>query len=97
MSRSPGVQSQGGASPELNPDELGNADLKHSLPKQHRSRNQAEIVGETRPFCWHMGLRLRVRVPLWKPSRPGRCWTVYGETPFCASQEAHMCRMECGG
>lgn len=26
-------------SPELNPDELVNADLKHSLPKQHRARN----------------------------------------------------------
>ncbi|MFD8403012.1 IS630 family transposase, partial [Streptomyces sp. NPDC059698] len=27
-------------SPELNPDELVNADLKHSLPKQHRARDQ---------------------------------------------------------
>ncbi|WP_455753989.1 transposase [Streptomyces halstedii] len=28
-------------SPELNPDELVNADLKHSLPKQHQARDQA--------------------------------------------------------
>ncbi|MFE5096299.1 transposase [Streptomyces sp. NPDC056638] len=37
-------------SPELNPDELVNADLKHSLPKQHRSRNQAELAAEARRF-----------------------------------------------
>ncbi|MFB7225158.1 IS630 family transposase [Streptomyces sp. NPDC056227] len=37
-------------SPELNPDELVNADLKHSLPKQHRARNQAELAAETRRF-----------------------------------------------
>lgn len=36
--------------PELNPDELVNADLKHSLPKQHQARNQAELVAETRRF-----------------------------------------------
>ncbi|MFI5755732.1 transposase [Streptomyces sp. NPDC051569] len=33
-------------SPELNPDELINADLKHSLPEQHRARNQAALVTE---------------------------------------------------
>lgn len=32
--------------PELNPDELVNADLKHSLPKQHRARDQAELAAE---------------------------------------------------
>ncbi|MGC5004783.1 transposase [Streptomyces sp. DT203] len=37
-------------SPELNPDELVNADLKHSLAKQHRARNQAELAAETRRF-----------------------------------------------
>ncbi|MEN3586783.1 IS630 family transposase, partial [Streptomyces sp. ZYX-F-203] len=37
-------------SPELNPDEPVNADLKHSLPKQHRARNQAELAAETRRF-----------------------------------------------
>ncbi|MGI5194171.1 transposase [Streptomyces sp. CA-288835] len=37
-------------SPELNPDEFVNADLKHSLPKQHRARNQAELAAETRRF-----------------------------------------------
>ncbi|MGW2587917.1 transposase [Streptomyces virginiae] len=37
-------------SPELNPDELVNADLKHSLPRQHRARNQAELAAETRRF-----------------------------------------------
>ncbi|MGW1186355.1 IS630 family transposase [Streptomyces sp. NPDC002559] len=37
-------------SPELNPDELVNADLKHSLPKQHRARVQAELAAETRRF-----------------------------------------------
>ncbi|AJF69540.1 transposase [Streptomyces vietnamensis] len=36
--------------PELNPDELVNADLKHSLPKQHRARDQAELAAETRRF-----------------------------------------------
>lgn len=35
-------------SPELKPDELVNTDLKHSLPKQHRSRHQAELAAETR-------------------------------------------------
>ncbi|MFD3761219.1 IS630 family transposase [Streptomyces sp. NPDC058622] len=37
-------------SPELNPDELVNADLKHSLPRGHRARNQAELAAETRRF-----------------------------------------------
>ncbi|WP_324197184.1 IS630 family transposase [Streptomyces sp. NRRL B-1677] len=37
-------------SPELNPDELVNADLKHSLSKGHRARNQAELAAETRRF-----------------------------------------------
>ncbi|WP_420710818.1 hypothetical protein [Streptomyces sp. CCM_MD2014] len=32
------------------PDELINADLKHSLPKQHRARDQAELAAETRRF-----------------------------------------------
>ncbi|WP_405682955.1 hypothetical protein [Streptomyces sp. NBC_00057] len=27
-----------------------NADLKHSLPKGHRARNQAELAAETRRF-----------------------------------------------
>lgn len=35
---------------ELNPDELVNADLKLSLAKQHRARNQAELPAETRRF-----------------------------------------------
>ncbi len=29
-------------SPELSPDELVNADLKHSLPRQHRAPDQAD-------------------------------------------------------
>ncbi|WP_457810777.1 IS630 family transposase [Streptomyces microflavus] len=37
-------------SPELNPDELVNADRKHSLPKQHRARGQAELAAERRRF-----------------------------------------------
>lgn len=37
-------------SPELNPDELVNADLKRSLPPTHRARNQAEFAAETRRF-----------------------------------------------
>ncbi|MDX3370180.1 IS630 family transposase [Streptomyces sp. ME02-6987-2C] len=37
-------------SPELNPDELVNADLKRSLPKQHRARNQAKLAAESRRF-----------------------------------------------
>nr|WP_226599921.1 IS630 family transposase [Streptomyces violascens] len=36
--------------PELNPDELVNADLKHSLPKQHQARDQAELATETHRF-----------------------------------------------
>ncbi|WP_455678439.1 IS630 family transposase [Streptomyces arboris] len=35
-------------SPELNPDELVNADLKRSLPHTHQARNQAELATETR-------------------------------------------------
>ncbi|MEU0634375.1 transposase [Streptomyces sp. NPDC005989] len=37
-------------SPELNPDELVNADLKHSLPRQHRGRDQVELAAETCRF-----------------------------------------------
>ncbi|MEU0103743.1 IS630 family transposase [Streptomyces sp. NPDC006267] len=37
-------------SPELNPDELVNADLKRSLPHTHRARNQSELAAETRRF-----------------------------------------------
>lgn len=37
-------------SPELTPDELVDADLKHSLPGQHRARDQAELAAETRRF-----------------------------------------------
>ncbi|MGW5782096.1 IS630 family transposase, partial [Streptomyces sp. NPDC003863] len=37
-------------SPELNPDELVNADLRRSLPRTHRARNQAELATETRRF-----------------------------------------------
>ncbi|MER7855479.1 transposase, partial [Streptomyces bacillaris] len=37
-------------SPELNPDELVNADLKHSLPRQQRARAQAELAAETHRF-----------------------------------------------
>lgn len=33
-------------SPELNPDELVNADLKRSLSRTHRARNQAELSAE---------------------------------------------------
>nr|BFD87025.1 hypothetical protein StreXyl84_64260 [Streptomyces sp. Xyl84] len=36
--------------PELNPDELVNAGLRYSLPKQHRARDQAELAAETRRF-----------------------------------------------
>ncbi|WP_452750457.1 IS630 family transposase [Streptomyces celluloflavus] len=37
-------------SPELNPDEPVNADLKRSLPHTHRARNQDELAAETRRF-----------------------------------------------
>lgn len=37
-------------SPELNPDEMVNADLKRSLPHTHRARNQTELAAETRRF-----------------------------------------------
>ncbi|KPI00649.1 Winged helix-turn helix domain containing protein [Actinobacteria bacterium OK074] len=37
-------------SPELNPDELVNADLKRSLPMHHRARDQAQLAAETRRF-----------------------------------------------
>jgi hypothetical protein len=37
-------------SPELGPDELVNADLEHSLPKQYQARDQAELAAETRRF-----------------------------------------------
>lgn len=37
-------------SPELNPDKLVNADLKHSLPYTHRAGNQAEAAAGTRRF-----------------------------------------------
>ncbi|MFF3535837.1 IS630 family transposase [Streptomyces sp. NPDC002466] len=40
-------------SPEPNPDELVNADLKRSLPHTHRARNQAEPATETRRFFHH--------------------------------------------
>ncbi|MFE8979106.1 transposase [Streptomyces cyaneofuscatus] len=36
--------------PELNPDELVNADLKRSLPHTHRARNQAELAEARRFF-----------------------------------------------
>lgn len=37
-------------SPELNPDELVNADLERSLPHTHRARDQTELAAETRRF-----------------------------------------------
>jgi transposase len=37
-------------SPELNPDELVNADLKRSLPMSSRARDQAQLAAETRRF-----------------------------------------------
>lgn len=37
-------------SPELNPDELVNADLKRSLPMHHRARDQAQLAAETCRF-----------------------------------------------
>ncbi|MBM7441747.1 transposase [Streptomyces sp. HB132] len=37
-------------SPELNPDELLNADLKRSLPHTHRARRRTELAAETRRF-----------------------------------------------
>ncbi|MGW0937806.1 IS630 family transposase [Streptomyces sp. NPDC002666] len=37
-------------SPELNPEELVNADLTYSLPKSHRAMNQAELAADTRQF-----------------------------------------------
>ncbi|MDO0935040.1 IS630 family transposase [Streptomyces sp. DG2A-72] len=37
-------------SPELNPDELVNADLKRSLPMHSRARDQAQLAAETRRF-----------------------------------------------
>ncbi|MGW5463166.1 transposase [Streptomyces sp. NPDC003996] len=37
-------------SPELQPDELVNADLKRSLPMSSRARDQAQLVVESRRF-----------------------------------------------
>ncbi|MEV6130252.1 transposase [Streptomyces violaceusniger] len=37
-------------SPELNPDELVDADLKRSLRHTHRARSRAEFATETRKF-----------------------------------------------
>ncbi|WP_165398020.1 transposase [Streptomyces albidoflavus] len=37
-------------SPELNPDELVNVDLKHSLPMSSRTRHQAQSPAVTRRF-----------------------------------------------
>jgi transposase len=37
-------------SPELNPDELVNADPKRSLPMRSRARDQAQLAAETRRF-----------------------------------------------
>nr|WP_079148412.1 IS630 family transposase [Streptomyces agglomeratus] len=37
-------------SPELNPDELVNADLKRNLPTSSRVRDQAQLAAETRRF-----------------------------------------------
>ncbi|MFE5690680.1 IS630 family transposase [Streptomyces sp. NPDC056512] len=37
-------------SPELNPDELVNADLKRSLPMHSRARDQAQLAAEARRF-----------------------------------------------
>lgn len=37
-------------SPELNPDELVNADLKRSLPMHSRARDQAQLAADTRRF-----------------------------------------------
>lgn len=37
-------------SPEPNPDELVNADLKHSLPTHSRARDQAQLAAGTRRF-----------------------------------------------
>jgi hypothetical protein len=36
--------------PGLNSDEPVTADLKHSLPRQHRARNQSELAAQTRRF-----------------------------------------------
>ncbi|WP_455770038.1 IS630 family transposase [Streptomyces griseoaurantiacus] len=40
-------------SPELNPDELVNADLERSLPHTHRARNRTELAAETRRRFFH--------------------------------------------
>jgi transposase len=58
-------------SPELNPDELLNADLKRSLPLHSRPRGQAQLAAETRRFV-HRRQRqphiIRGYVPLpWGP------------------------------
>ncbi|WP_434098309.1 IS630 family transposase [Streptomyces mirabilis] len=39
-------------SPELNPDELVNADLKRSLPMSSRARNRAQLAVETLRFLY---------------------------------------------
>ncbi|MBV7697469.1 hypothetical protein KWI83_17970 [Streptomyces sp. TRM70350] len=44
-------------SPELNPGELVNADLKRSLPMHGRARDQAPLAAETRRF-FHRRRRL---------------------------------------
>ncbi|MDC0773295.1 hypothetical protein [Streptomyces sp. HD] len=48
--RRPARHSLPAYSPELNPDELANADLKRSLPLHSRARGQAQFAAETRRF-----------------------------------------------
>lgn len=47
-------------SPELNPDELVNADLKRSLPHTHRARNQTELAAETQRFFYRRQRQPRI-------------------------------------
>ncbi|GAB2785366.1 IS630 family transposase [Streptomyces chlorus] len=47
-------------SPELNPDELVNANPKHSLPHTHRARNQTEPAAETRRFFYRRQRQPRI-------------------------------------
>ncbi len=39
-------------SPELLPDKLVNADLKHRLPDHHRSPGPVQLAAETRRSCY---------------------------------------------
>ncbi|MFI6422827.1 IS630 family transposase [Streptomyces sp. NPDC050842] len=63
-------------SPELNPDELVNADLKRSLSHTHRARNQAEPAAGTCRFFRRRQRQPHIRGYFGGPTSPTRRSTV---------------------